>query len=222
MYWYSVGWRNCGLPQEWVNSVPWAVSSPAASATAPSHVQLHSEELHPQSCYVGSSSTQKHSHHKSLVPVTLSQWDVICNWAVDNNMPTLPANYIPTDTQYLDLNLYSGSSHVSPEHQIHSLDGVTCDGMGRSCEKKILIGWRNVRNMRWRAPDQEVDQRGHAQRLCKKIARHVISTRRMLSIAVEADKDWTMIRMVSGWMFFLVLAHPDSLGQWAVKQLLLF
>ena len=29
-------------------------------------------------------------------------------------------------------------------------------------------------NMRWRAPDQEVDQRGHGKRLCKKIAKHVI------------------------------------------------
>jgi len=29
-------------------------------------------------------------------------------------------------------------------------------------------------NMRWRAPDQEVDQRGHGNRLCKKIAKHVI------------------------------------------------
>jgi len=28
--------------------------------------------------------------------------------------------------------------------------------------------------MRWRAPDQEVDQRGHGKRLCKKIAKHVI------------------------------------------------
>jgi len=34
--------------------------------------------------------------------------------------------------------------------------------------KKTLIGWRNVWNMRWRAPDQEVDQRGHEERLCKK------------------------------------------------------
>jgi len=25
--------------------------------------------------------------------------------------------------------------------------------------------------MRWRAPDQEVDQRGHGKRLCKKIAK---------------------------------------------------
>jgi len=27
--------------------------------------------------------------------------------------------------------------------------------------------------MRWRAPDQEVDQRGLGERLCKKFAKHV-------------------------------------------------
>ena len=42
-------------------------------------------------------------------------------------------------------------------------------GHGMCCEKKILIGQRNVWNMRWRAPDQEVDQRGHGERLCKKL-----------------------------------------------------
>jgi len=31
-----------------------------------------------------------------------------------------------------------------------------------------------------RASDQEVDQRGHGERLCKKIAKHVIWTGRML------------------------------------------
>jgi len=31
--------------------------------------------------------------------------------------------------------------------------------------------------MRWRAPDQEVDQRGHGERLCKKIAKHVMEDR---------------------------------------------
>jgi len=46
--------------------------------------------------------------------------------------------------------------------------------MGMCCEKKKLIGRRNVWNMRWRAPDQEVDQRGHGERLYKKIAKHVI------------------------------------------------
>jgi len=37
----------------------------------------------------------------------------------------------------------------------------------------------------------------------------------------EADKDWMMIRMVVGRMFLLVLAHPGSPRQRAVKQLLL-
>ena len=37
----------------------------------------------------------------------------------------------------------------------------------------------------------------------------------------EADKDWMMIRMLSGWVFLLVLAHPGSPGQKAVKRLLL-
>jgi len=37
----------------------------------------------------------------------------------------------------------------------------------------------------------------------------------------EADKGWFMIRIgVSGWMFLLVLAHPSSPGQRAVKRLL--
>jgi len=34
----------------------------------------------------------------------------------------------------------------------------------------VGTGW----NMGWRAPDQEVDHRGHGERLCKKIAKHVI------------------------------------------------
>jgi len=43
------------------------------------------------------------------------------------------------------------------------------------CEKKSLIGEEMYGlNMRWRAPDQEVDQRGHGVRLRKKIAKHVI------------------------------------------------
>ena len=33
---------------------------------------------------------------------------------------------------------------------------------------------KNVWNMRWRAKDQEADQRGHGERLCKEIAKHVI------------------------------------------------
>jgi len=37
----------------------------------------------------------------------------------------------------------------------------------------VFLGEKNVWNMRWRAPDQEVDQRGHGERLCKKIAKHI-------------------------------------------------
>jgi len=29
----------------------------------------------------------------------------------------------------------------------------------------------------------------------------------------EADKGWMMIRMVGGWMFLLVPAHPGSAGK---------
>jgi len=47
--------------------------------------------------------------------------------------------------------------------------------------------------MRWRAPDQELDQRGHEERLCKKIAKHVI----WIVVMEEGDKDW-MISMVDG------------------------
>ena len=62
-------------------------------------------------------------------------------------------------------------------------------GMGMYCEKKTLIGWRDVWNMRWRTPDKEVDQRGHGERLCKKIAKHVIWTTRMLWIVVDV-RSW--------------------------------
>jgi len=37
----------------------------------------------------------------------------------------------------------------------------------------------------------------------------------------EADKDWMVIKMVGGWVFLLVPAHPGSPGQRAVKRLLL-
>jgi len=41
--------------------------------------------------------------------------------------------------------------------------------------------------MKWRAPDQEVDQRGLAvpERLCRKIVKHVNYTGRMLWIIVD-------------------------------------
>jgi len=51
---------------------------------------------------------------------------------------------------------------------------IGCNGMGMCCDKKTLIGCRNVWNMRWRDPDQEVDQSGCGQRLYKKITKHVI------------------------------------------------
>jgi len=78
--------------------------------------------------------------------------------------------------------------------------------MGMCCKKKTLIGWRNIWNMRWRAPDQEVYQRGHGKRLCKKIAKHVIWTRRMLWIVVDGrswrrlddDKDGKWVSVSSG------------------------
>ena len=35
--------------------------------------------------------------------------------------------------------------------------------MGMRCKKKTLIGKRNVWNMRWRTPEQEVDQRGRGE-----------------------------------------------------------
>jgi len=49
----------------------------------------------------------------------------------------------------------------------------------------LLIYSPFIWNMRWRAPDQEVDQRGHGKRLCKRIAKHIIWTRRMLWIVVD-------------------------------------
>jgi len=61
----------------------------------------------------------------------------------------------------------------------------SCNRMGMCCEKKTLIGWRNVWNMSWRAADQEVDQRGHEERSCKKIAKHEIWTGKMLWIVVD-------------------------------------
>ena len=32
--------------------------------------------------------------------------------------------------------------------------------MGMCCEKKTMTGQRSVWSMKWRAPDQEVDQKG--------------------------------------------------------------
>jgi len=39
-----------------------------------------------------------------------------------------------------------------------------------------------------RAPDQEVDQKRRGERLCKKIAKHAISTERILLIVVDGRR----------------------------------
>jgi len=57
--------------------------------------------------------------------------------------------------------------------------------MGMCCEKKTMIRRRNVWSVKWRVPDQEVDQRRLGQRLRKKTARHVNGTGRMPWIVVD-------------------------------------
>jgi len=53
--------------------------------------------------------------------------------------------------------------------QILHQDGVThSQGSIKMCMLSVV--W----NMRWRATGQEVDQKGHGERLCKKIAKHAI------------------------------------------------
>jgi len=92
--------------------------------------------------------------------------------------------------------------------------------MGMCSEKKTLIGWRGVWNMRWRSPDQEVDQRRHGERLCIKIAKHVTWMGRMLWIIVDArswqrlddDQDGGWVSVSSG------TGSPGSPGQRAVKR----
>jgi len=88
--------------------------------------------------------------------------------------------------------------------------------MGVCCEKKALIGWRTVRNMRWRAPD-----RGRPKRTWREVVQKDSSIFEQGGCHEKAHKNWMMIWMVCGWVFLLVLAHPGSLGQRAVKQLLL-
>jgi len=67
-----------------------------------------------------------------------------------------------------------------------------------------------------------------SRRLCKEITKHVIWTGRMLWIVVD-ERSWYRLDddqdggpLVGGWMFLLVLAHPGSPGQRAVKRLLLW
>ena len=50
---------------------------------------------------------------------------------------------------------------------------------------------------KWRAPDQEVDHRGHWKRLCKDCQARNLNREHAMEME-EADKDWMMIRMVGG------------------------
>ena len=45
---------------------------------------------------------------------------------------------------------------------------VQCS-MRMCCEKKTMIGWRNVWSMNWRVPSQEVDQRKLGEKLWKRL-----------------------------------------------------
>jgi len=86
------------------------------------------------------------------------------------------------------------------------------------CEKKMMIGWRNVRSMKLRVQDQEEDQRRPGERLYERTVKHVKWTKRVPF--EEDDKGCPMIRMgVSGWEFLLVLAYPGCPGPKAVKRL---
>jgi len=40
-------------------------------------------------------------------------------------------------------------------------------------QKKTIIGWKNVWSMKWRVPNQEVDQRRLGERLCKNTVKYV-------------------------------------------------
>jgi len=63
----------------------------------------------------------------------------------------------------------------------------SCDGMGLCCEKKTMIGWRNVWSIKWRVPGQEVHQRKLGERLWKKTVEHVDWIRRMPCVVVDGE-----------------------------------
>jgi len=68
----------------------------------------------------------------------------------------------------------------------HAMATVSCQNV--SSTSIFFTGLVIIWNMRWRAPDQEVDQRGRGKRLCRKIVKHVIWTRRMLWIVVDGRR----------------------------------
>jgi len=94
--------------------------------------------------------------------------------------------------------------------------------MGMCCEKKSMIGWRNVWSIKWRVLGQEVDQRKLAERLWKKTVEHVDWIRRMPCVVVngESRQGWLMTTMsVVGECFFwyrLTRVVPDKFHR-AVK-----
>jgi len=61
--------------------------------------------------------------------------------------------------------------------------------MGMCCEKKTMIGSRNVWSMKWRVPGQEVDQRKLGDRLWKKTVEHVDRARWRKLIGMIDDYD---------------------------------
>ena len=60
--------------------------------------------------------------------------------------------------------------------------------MGMCCEKKMMIGWRNVWKIKYRVQDQEEDQRGPGERLYERIVKHVKWTKRMPLIVVNGGR----------------------------------
>ena len=99
--------------------------------------------------------------------------------------------------------------------------------MGMCCEKKIMIGWRNVWSMKWRVPGQEVDQRKLGERLWKKTVKYVDWIGRMPWIVVvgETDRDdlwprWEWVGECFFW-YWLTRVVPDKI-QRAVKRLCLY
>ena len=73
--------------------------------------------------------------------------------------------------------------------------------MGMCCEKKMMIGWRNVWSMKLRVQDQEEDQRGPGE---TEVVRQDCQARKMnKEDAIDRSKWRKMIKDVrwSGWMW---------------------
>jgi len=75
-----------------------------------------------------------------------------------------------------------------------------CNGMAMCSEKKTLTAWRNIWSMKWRAPNQEKDQRGLGQRLRKKTVKHINWTGRILWIIVDGRSWWRFMIRIGEWV----------------------